>query len=281
MNNQSLVTVIIPCYNAAGFVRQAVDSAIAQTYENIEILCIDDGSKDDTLGILESYGDKIKLLRHPGGANKGQWASVNVAVRQARGEYVAFLDSDDIWTKDKIAAQVDALETCRAGLVYTDAVCVDSAGTWYNRRLADSHIEENSPEKLLLDCYIVNSSVMVRKSILEDFDETLQAADHDMWLRLIEKCTFMYLNEPLTGYRSWGGQISYKRRQWEDGFVILKKTMARRKYDRGAIRKREAVLRYRLGTHDIANRKPISGLCNLVLSGLCDPSRALKHLAGL
>jgi len=102
-----LVSVIIPAYNATAFLGETLDSVLAQTYPNLEIIVVDDGSTDDTPDLLGSYGDRIRVLRQ---ANSGQATARNHGAREAHGELLAFLDSDDLWDPDKIARQVELLD---------------------------------------------------------------------------------------------------------------------------------------------------------------------------
>ena len=102
-----LVSVIIPTYNRADTIGEAIDSVIEQTYSEIEIIVIDDGSRDNTSQILENYGDKIRVVHQ---ANSGVSASRNRGIKIAVGEFLAFLDSDDLWLPTKLSRQIDMLK---------------------------------------------------------------------------------------------------------------------------------------------------------------------------
>ncbi|HYE37152.1 glycosyltransferase family A protein [Methylocaldum sp.] len=104
-----LVSVVIPAYNAMAFLRQTLDSVLAQTYDNLEVIVVDDGSTDGTSDLLHGYGERITVLRQ---ANAGQAAARNYGARVARGDMLAFLDSDDLWDAAKIARQVELLVSC-------------------------------------------------------------------------------------------------------------------------------------------------------------------------
>lgn len=121
-----LVSVVIPAFNAGKYLAQTLESVVSQTYPHYEILLVDDGSRDDTPGIAQRFAaehpGKIRLLTHPGGANRGVAASRNLALSQARGAYVAFLDADDAWLPEKLTQQVRYMqENPGIGLSYTDA----------------------------------------------------------------------------------------------------------------------------------------------------------------
>src|SRR5262249_33901781 len=129
---RDLVSVIIPTYNRASAVRSAITSALRQTHPQIEVIVVDDGSTDDTKATLAAFGDSIRALHQP---NAGVSAARNTALRHARGEFVAFLDSDDEWFDWKLAAQVAAMRgNPAAGLVWTDMSAVDPSGTVIHER---------------------------------------------------------------------------------------------------------------------------------------------------
>ena len=105
-----LVTALIPAYNAAATIRRAVDSVIAQTYRNYEIVVVDDGSRDATADIVAvHYGDQVRLLCLP--CNQGVSTAMNQGIADARGELIAFLDADDEWLPDKLTRQIEVLES--------------------------------------------------------------------------------------------------------------------------------------------------------------------------
>src|SRR5512143_3730544 len=106
MSSEPLVSVVMPVYNGARYLRQALESALAQTYRPLEIVVVDDGSTDETPAILAEFGTRIRALRQP---NSGSAAARNAALDAARGELIAFLDADDLWLPQKLAVQVEYL----------------------------------------------------------------------------------------------------------------------------------------------------------------------------
>ncbi|NEP84931.1 MAG: glycosyltransferase family 2 protein, partial [Okeania sp. SIO3B3] len=117
------VSVIIPAYNRADLIGETVDSVLAQTHPDIEIIVIDDGSTDNTADVLATYGSALRVIRQ---ANAGQQAARNAGIRAATGDYIAFLDSDDLWLPHRIEAQLQRFEEVpEAGLVYCDAAVFD------------------------------------------------------------------------------------------------------------------------------------------------------------
>src|SRR4051794_38186186 len=104
---RKLVSVIIPVHNYARFVGRAVNSVLAQTYEPVECIVVDDGSTDDTPALLAGFGDRIRVIRKE---KQGPAIARNVGIRSARGEYIALLDSDDYWRGHKLCGQIAAIE---------------------------------------------------------------------------------------------------------------------------------------------------------------------------
>ncbi len=104
MNATPRISVIIPVFNREKYIEECIESVLAQTYSNIEIICVDDGSTDRSVELLKQFGDKITLITHA--QNHGSWYVRNTGVVASQGKFLAFLDSDDLWEKDKIEKQV-------------------------------------------------------------------------------------------------------------------------------------------------------------------------------
>jgi len=283
---QAKVSVIIPAFNRARYIGQTIESVLQQTYANIEIIVVDDGSTDGTSEILDAYSGKIKRLEHPGHQNLGQSASINLGMQYADGEYVCVLDSDDYWELDKIELQVRYLEQHPdVGLVYCNGTAVNSNGDYLYDIYISGHREENKPERILLDCYIhLPSNSLMRMSVLRkagSFDETLRAAqDHDMLIRVAEITRFGFLDNPLYHYRRHDETISSKGapKRWRNGFVILEKAKNRYTYPPSVIRKRKGVLYFRLFQCAMEDKSILEALLHLFLAGLHDPARAWSVL---
>jgi glycosyltransferase involved in cell wall biosynthesis len=283
------VAVIIPCYNREQYIRETVESALSQTYPNLEVVTVDDGSTDGTRKILEDYSGRIRIMVHPGRVNKGQSASINLAMRSTDSEYVAILDSDDVWAPTKIERQAEILEKSgEVGLVYVNGFAIDHAGNRLYKLIGGHRRSAGDAETVLLEYYIgPPSSWLIRRSILESaggFDEAMRSAqDHDMAIRLAEITQFAYLDEALFYYRRHADTQStrHSRRRWETGFVILKKARARYPYRYNVYRKRLAVLHFRLGQCLVEERRFPSALARFVIAGLLDPWRGIKVLLRL
>lgn len=125
-NPAPLVSVVIPAYNAAAFLRQTLDSVLTQTYHYLEVIVVDDGSTDDTARILDEYRGRLRVLQQ---RNAGQAAARNHGAQRAGGDLLAFLDSDDLWDREKIARQVEMLiRFPGAAATYCDHRTIDANG---------------------------------------------------------------------------------------------------------------------------------------------------------
>lgn len=187
----SLVSVIIPCYNQARFVGNAVDSALAQDYRAVQVILVNDGSTDDFETRTAPYRTEPCVLI-VSQENRGLPAARNAGIQAARGEYFKFLDADDWLTPDAISQQVSAFNVEPAlGLVYSDLVRVDAAGKpldAYSVATARRILDGDILPSLLLGGYFTPHTVLVPRRVLEQvgvFDETLGgAADFELWMRI-------------------------------------------------------------------------------------------------
>ena len=204
------VSVVIPTYNAARYVEAAVDSVLGQTFRDVEVVVVDDGSTDGTGAVLSRYKDAIRYLRQ---GNGGVSSARNRGIQESGGRYVAFLDADDTWLPEKLDRQIDALESSSL-----HRACY-SAHTICTEALAPLAVERSvrygsTLEDLLLRGNVVGtpSSVLCDRSLFAisgSFDLSLsQCADWDMWVRLATITEFLYLDEPLVTYRQHGSNMS-------------------------------------------------------------------------
>lgn len=290
-NKKGRVTVLIPLYNRARYIEEAISSVLSQDYQNIELIVIDDGSTDGSDQIVERYADqgKLILLRHPGNVNKGQSAALNLGLARASGEFIAILDSDDLYAVGKIAKQVEFLnKNPEIGLVYGNGKAIDENGKVIYEITYNKRVEKSDPNEILLDCYFhlpVNS--LVRAAVYEKiglFDESLRSGqDHDMLIRISEVTKIAHQPIDSFRYRRHSESISVKgtETRWRCGLIILKKAAARYPYKASTIRKRRAVINFRLGQALLRNKKSIvEAVVRIIYAGLLDPSRALNALMG-
>ena len=285
-----LVTVIIPAYNRVNYIEDTVRSVLVQTYDNFELIVVDDGSTDGTFEILKSFEERgdLRLMFHPGRINKGQSASINVGLKASRGEFVAILDSDDLFAPHKLKSQVDYLNTNKnIGLVYGNGIAIDGAGNYLYDIEYGGKEKSNDPDSILLDCYfLLPQNSLVRRSVYHKvglFEEEFRAGqDHDMLIRIAEKSNIGYLPEVFFYYRRHDSSISAKGQKvrWQTGFEILRRARNRHPYKAVTLRKRAAVLNFRLGQALLKEKKILSAAPYLFKSGLLDPARALKIITG-
>lgn len=209
------VSVIIPAYNAAAFIEDAVHSALNQSYAQVEVIVVDDGSKDDTAQLVEAIAG-AKCLRK---ANGGVSSARNFGVAQSSGEYIAFLDADDIWHADKIAAQVALLDRYPdADLTYCryeddlERFRAEISGRRIDTAASIPHTLIESMEPSFVNPYFGTSCVMVRRSAFErvgGFDRALPfAEDVDFYLKvLVERPSVPVLEFPAVFKRPVRGSL--------------------------------------------------------------------------
>ncbi|MGA7870999.1 MAG: glycosyltransferase [Candidatus Binatus sp.] len=202
-------SVIIPAYNAAATIAGTVDSVVGQTLQDFEIICVDDGSTDRTRAILEGYGDRVRLVEQ---ANGGPAAARNNGARHSSGEYVAFLDADDVWMPQFLERSVAALDADPAlSLVYCNAALADSEGVALDTSLVgDGFDHPPSLNELLTRLWpIMPSAALVRRSAYEQcggYRDELRGAsfrfeDVDFWIKMREQGPFGYIADPLIIWR--------------------------------------------------------------------------------
>ncbi len=217
MDENNLVSVIIPCYNSIGFIKDAVDSVLSQTYKNYEIIIVDDGSTDGSFEFLiENYSNinNIKILQHENGQNKGVSRTRYLGVTTARGKYLCLLDSDDIMLNNKLHDQVEILEK-NTKIVLTHSKVLPFSDENFSLNLYEYNSFELDHNDKIYNLnkmsykyetnYICNSSVMLRSSSLAEIKYSgvflFQFEDWLLWLFLMEKGDFHYHDKALIRYR--------------------------------------------------------------------------------
>jgi glycosyltransferase involved in cell wall biosynthesis len=211
MADKPLVSVVIATYNMARYLPLAVRSALDQTYKNIEVLVVDDGSTDDTQDVIGSFLDDHRV-RYFTQENKGQAAAKNHGVRESKGDYVAFLDADDIWALEKIDLQLPLfLRSETVGVVHARVLYIDETGK--ELRVADNELFRGRVSgPLLIRNFIGFGTSIVKKECFDrlgGFKENIRmGVDYDLWLRFSTQYEFDYIDRPLLYYRVWSGQMS-------------------------------------------------------------------------
>src|SRR5581483_9668448 len=230
--NPRIVSVIMPAFNAAATIRSAIESVLAQAWRELELIVVDDGSTDETAQIVSEIAardSRVHLLKQ---ANSGVAAARNNGIREARGEFIAPIDADDIWFPEKIEKQIRAFaeSDLRVGLVYAwsvfldrDGAIIDGCPIW--------EVEGEVYRALLYRNFIGNASVpLIRRSVLNEiggYDESMRAAgaqgceDWDICLRIAERYEFRVVREYLVGYRIAAGSMSSDYTSMARGHALL------------------------------------------------------------
>ncbi len=209
------VTVIIPTYNRLPMLKEAVDSVLAQDFEDMELIVVDDGSTDGTAEEMNRYGGRVKLIRHS--LNRGVSAARNKGIVHARGRYIAFLDSDDLWVKGKLKIQVAFLDdNPHYPICYTDEIWI-RRGKRVNPMLKHAKYSGWIFEKCLPLCIISPSSVMMKRTLFSKvglFDEALPVCeDYDFWLRVSARFPIFFIDRKLIVKRG-GHPDQLSQRSW-------------------------------------------------------------------
>jgi glycosyltransferase involved in cell wall biosynthesis len=220
------VSVIIPAYNAMNYLPETLKSVLEQTFTDFEVLIVDDGSSDNIREWVSQVTDpRVKLLSQK---NQGASEARNTGIKNSCGEYIAFLDADDLWEPTKLAKQVSCLEENPAvGLVYTWTALIDEQGISTGRVFVNN-AEGEVWTKLIMHNIIECGSVpMVRRCCFETvgvFDHQNLGSyveDWDMWLRIASRYPFKVLKEPLVYYRQHPKNISKNWKAMEKGFIVV------------------------------------------------------------
>jgi glycosyltransferase involved in cell wall biosynthesis len=234
-----LVSVVIPAYNGEATIDETLRSVRAQTHRRLEIIIVDDGSRDGTVETVLAHAaidPRVSVMRQP---NAGVAAARNTGWRSAAAELIAFVDADDLWAPTKIARQLEAIDAGggRAGLAYT----------WYARIDPDSRVigighRPNAQGQVLQDIFRGNfigngSAALIRRAVLEEvggFDPGLRARgaqgceDFSIYFRIAENYDFALVPEPLTGYRTLPGNMSSDMLQMLRSWRIVANEMVER-----------------------------------------------------
>ncbi len=211
----SLISVIIPTYNREADILRAVNSVLTQTYAFYEIIIIDDGSTDNTESIIKSINDRrIRYLRSD--RNNGVAAARNIGIKNATGELIAFLDSDDEWSAGMLDTAITCLDRMEADFVFTNGIIVNlNKKIHSSTKMLQLNISSKKQIATLLfkGNFIATQGVLFKKRILNIsgyFDESFKSAsDYDLWLRLIPFIKIAYIDMPLFWLHFSEGSITY------------------------------------------------------------------------
>lgn len=205
------VSVNICCYNSARFIKDTILSVLAQTYADYEIIVVDDGSKDGTGDIIRAFGDP--RIKYHYQNNKGLSASRNQALKLSSGEYVALLDHDDLWDKDKLALQMKIFEAePETGVVYSGVRIIDESGHTVYNIPQHRYRRGRVTRELIMADFISCATIVFRRSLLDVVgffrEQFAQVEDHDMLLRLSLVTAFSYVPEIVVSNRKHDNNTS-------------------------------------------------------------------------
>ncbi len=229
MNGQPLVSVVIPAYNAEDFVADAIDSVLAQSYRPVEVLVVDDGSTDATEEVVSAYDAPVRCLRRDNG---GPAAARNTALRDAQGDYVAFLDADDLWHPRKLEVQVPILQSrprvalC-AGLM--TAFSEPDQIEWHPLP-AEPPVRPVSLRALVMRNLVNTSTVVARAEAVREageFDEDIFGPeDWDMWRRIVQHWPALNVRAVMAAYRQRERSVSGNvLRMLENNRQVVRKSL--------------------------------------------------------
>ncbi|CDD26716.1 glycosyl transferase family 2 [Clostridium sp. CAG:452] len=210
---EDLVSIVTPTYNCGKFIAETIESVIEQTYKNWEMIIVDDCSKDDTQTIVGKYiknNKRIKYIKFE--KNQGAAIARNVAIKEAKGKYIAFLDSDDLWSKDKLEKQIGFMKKNNYNFSYTNYEEIDEKSMSLN-------IQVTGPKKITKAgmynyCWpgcltVIYNAEKVGRVQIENLPKN---NDYAMWLKVIKKSKCYLLNENLAKYRIRQGSISRNKK---------------------------------------------------------------------
>lgn len=294
-SSMPIVSVIIATYNRAAYLKEAIESVLAQTYHDWELIIVNDGSTDSTRDLIDRYADQERRMRVLHQPNQGLSRSRNNAIRIAAGKYLAIIDDDDVWTSQKLAKQVAFHEANpHIKLSFTQAYLTDGElrpikvfpQTW-----------RCSFEALLERSFMPLPTVMVWRSCVDKvggFDGRLsRSADYDLWLRITQRYKFECIGEPLCFYRRHGSNMSLEASgrhrahlaiyhkllaQEKQGFHtnILKRRIAQERYALGRVYREQHA--YRLAAMCFAQSVATMPWVGLQLPGRQRPTDSLVYL---
>lgn len=204
-----MVSIIVPVYNAEKFLRETIDSVLNQTYEDFELLLVDDCSKDGSVRLIEEYRDlRVRLIKQE--ENHGAYAARNRGLEEAKGRFIAFLDSDDLWESDKLSKEMAFLQEKNAGFVFTGYEFVDCNGVGTGAIVKVP--ETINFKQALNNTTIFTSTVLIDREKIQDElirMPNITSEDTATWWRILKAGNIAYgLNENLVKYRRSAGSLS-------------------------------------------------------------------------
>ena len=218
MTNNPLISVVTASYNYANLISETIQSVLDQTYSNWELIIVDDGSKDNSVEVIKEFcakDSRVHLYQHEGGVNKGLAETVKLGIQKASGEWIAFLESDDIFEPNCLEEKVKILnKNSKAGFIFSDLTTFGDEGKqaekgkWHNKirkyLKKRSRVTNFSYDMINRNSIMTFSIVMVKKELLKDCDFNSPVKtylDYWLWIQIARKTKCYYLDMPLTRWR--------------------------------------------------------------------------------
>lgn len=222
------VSVVITCYNYGQYLMESINSVLDQTYHDFEVIVINDGSTDNTSELMDKFSSN-DTVRYICQQNQGQPKAKNRGIHESSGEFIAFLDADDIWLSTKLERQMRLFDDTDVGVVYSGISLIDSDGKGITG--AEYFLRRgNILDYIFIDNFVCFSSSVVRKLLLEEvgaFDESIpMGIDYDLWVRLAARCKFDFVDDRLVKYRTGHANLSKNKMQrYECALKIMNKAL--------------------------------------------------------
>lgn len=218
------ISVIMPCYNAESYLREAIESVLQQTFSDVELIVVDDGSTDASAEILREYEDRIVVLKQ---VNQGPYPARNLALKHAHGAYVAFLDADDYWTPDALEKLAATMDTYRADIAYCGWQNIGAGAPGAEPYIPPDYSQMDTAAEFLRSCpWPIHAALVRREAIdaVKGFSERcFSTMDFDLWLRLYAHTQRLVRVPEVMAFYRWHdkGQISsVKWRQALDAWRV-------------------------------------------------------------
>lgn len=208
MRKTDMVSIVMPSYNTGKYIKETIESVLAQSYSNWELIIVDDCSTDDTDDVVSQYLADVRIYYIKNEINSGAAASRNRALREAKGKWIAFLDSDDLWEPDKLKKQIAFMENNNYHFSYTNYIEIDEESFPNGKKVTGPN--RITKHGMYNYCWVGCLTVMYdAKAIgLVQIEEIKKNNDYAMWLKVCKKADCYLLDETLARYRKRSGSIS-------------------------------------------------------------------------
>jgi glycosyltransferase involved in cell wall biosynthesis len=281
------VSVILPCYNGAQWISRAIESILAQTYENFELVIVDDGSSDDSKTIIAPYlyDERIRYIYTD---NRGFSSAINRGIKESNGIFIGFIGQDDLWMPIKLESQLGYINKhINIDLLHSNYYSIDPKERIIrveNAKTPDFSRKEEVIKRLFLNNFIGFETVLVKRQCFDKvgfFDERMMGfSDHDMWLRIAGSFNIGYLDMPLVKKREHRFQLSKVNSEavLRDEFLMVKKAIYHYPFLKKVERKKLASLYYSLSIASLRKGDHRKAKQELIRAIMCQPWK-LKAVA--